>query len=353
MRVLTTIFTLVIVLSGVLGVVAVIGLKSFSAPGPLEADTTIVIENGLSAAAIAEQLKTDSVIASPFLFKTALKIFGHSPLKAGEYSFEKNIPLIAVIEKLEEGKSISRSFTIPEGLTSYEIVQILQETPFLEGEITTLPPEGSLLPETYSYQRGDLRQLKIDLMQSNLQKTLQEAWDHRAENLPLNSKEEALILASIIEKETGKPEERTRIAGVFINRLRKGMPLQTDPTVIYALTNGKPDKSGKGPLGRRLLKKDLEIDSPYNTYKYTGLPPTPIANPGKDSLFAAVQPEETGDLFFVADGTGGHLFAKTLKEHNDNVANWRKIRKEKDRAQNLLQPPEPSESGDSPLFESF
>jgi UPF0755 protein len=331
MKFLTTFLSLFILLSAIAGIGLVIGLKSLSTPGPLSVEKSILIENGSSVSSIAEQLEKEGIISSSFLFKMAQKLFGNGQLKAGEYAFEKNIPMIAILEKLEGGKVIKRSVTIPEGLTSYEIVTLLNDHEYLKGTISEIPAEGTLLPETYSYSLGDTKEAQMKIMAKKMHETLQQAWENRNPNVPLKTKEEALILASLIEKETGVPSERKRIAGVFINRLLKGMPLQTDPTVIYALTQGRHENKGQGPLGRRLLKKDLDIDSPYNTYRNTGLPPGPIANPGKESIEAALHPEKNDYIFFVADGKGGHLFAKTLEEHNYNVANWRKIRAENEK----------------------
>ncbi|MGE4314450.1 MAG: endolytic transglycosylase MltG, partial [Pseudobdellovibrionaceae bacterium] len=192
--------------------------------------------------------------------------------------------------------------------------------------------EGALLPGTYRFEKGQSTADMIAEMQEAMIKALDQAWAKRSQDLPFTTREEALVLASVIEKETAKPEERTRIAGVFTNRLRESMPLQTDPTVIYAITKGREKNEGMGPLGRRLLLKDLKIDSPYNTYLYAGLPPGPICNPGLASIEAALHPEENEYLFFVADGTGGHVFSKTLKEHEANRANWRKIRREQSTA---------------------
>ena len=185
-----------------------------------------------------------------------------------------------------------------------------------------------MLPETYLYMRGESREERIAMMQAAMEETLDALWRNRAKDLPEISKGEAVILASIVEKETAVDSERKRIAGVFWNRLKRGMRLQTDPTVIYAITEGKIQDEGQGPLGRRLLKKDLDVESPYNTYKYPGLPPGPIANPGRASLEAVLNPEKNDFLYFVADGAGGHVFSKTLEEHNQNVAKWRKIRKQ-------------------------
>ena len=276
---------------------------------------------------VAEILLYHGVIentAEEILFKYMGRITGqHKNLKAGEYEFPAHVSMQDALRLLEEGKTLQRRFTVPEGLTSYEIVGIVAGVEELTGEIADTPPEGSLLPETYSYQKDETRASILKRMQDSMQDTLEKLW----QGLPFATKEEALVLASIVEKETSVPEERARIAGVFINRLKKGIPLQTDPTVIYALTEGKPENEGQGPLGRRLLTKDLEFDSPYNTYKYPGLPPGPIANPGAESIAAVLNPEAHDFLYFVADGSGGHAFAATLEEHNANVAKWRKIRR--------------------------
>ena len=250
-------------------------------------------------------------------------------IKAGEYELAHHISMQDILDKMERGQIFTRNVTIREGLTNYEISRLLLKQDDLDIKGTQKYPEGYLLPETYSYARGDSNADILARMSAAMDKVLNKAWENRTENLPVKTKEEALILASIIEKETALSSERKRVAGVFVNRLRNNMALQSDPTVIYALTNGEPENNGKGPLGRRLLKKDLEIDSPYNTYKYPGLPPTPIANPGKASIEAVLNPEEHKYFYFVADGSGGHAFGKTLAEHNSNVAKWRKIRAQK------------------------
>ena len=231
-----------------------------------------------------------------------------------------------VIEILRSGETLVHRLTVPEGLTSREIVALVNGAEKLSGEIAELPAEGSLLPDTYHFARGDdrgelvarMRQAQADLMSS--------LWKERAENLPLASPEEAIILASIVEKETGLAEERNLVAGVFVNRLNKKMRLQSDPTVVYGVT------MGKAPLGRPLSRKDLKTKTPYNTYTNAGLPPGPIANPGRAALEAVLQPTKTDHLYFVADGSGGHAFAKTLAQHNRNVAKWRKLQKQKKQA---------------------
>ncbi|MCB1783493.1 MAG: endolytic transglycosylase MltG [Alphaproteobacteria bacterium] len=300
---------------------------SYHAPGPLTEEKTVIVPPGYGVAMIADKLEKEGVVEQPLLFRFMARVTGRqSGLKAGEYAFDAHLSMKGVLDLLESGKVVQRSLTIREGLTSFEVIQILKNAPELSGDIDENQPEGSLLPETYSYQKDEARDAVALRMKEAMTRTLDELWESRDEDLPFTTKEEALVLASIVEKETAVAGERNRIAGVFVNRLRKGIALQTDPSVIYALTGGKPENKGKGPLGRRLLKKDLEVDSPYNTYLYPGLPPGPIANPGRAAIEAALHPEENDFLFFVADGTGGHVFAKTLEEHNANVAQWRKIR---------------------------
>lgn len=308
-----------------LAVIGGLAVHHYLNAGPLDESKIVLIERGKGVNAIARKLKTEGVIEQPLLFNVIARL--QTSLKAGEYEFPAQISMAEVIKMMEEGAVFDRKITIPEGLTSYQIVKLLKAREDLEGEIKNLPKEGSLLPDTYHFVKGETRSQKILQMQAAMTKALDELWEKRADNLPIKTKKEAVILASIVEKETGVAKERERVAGVFINRLRKSMPLQTDPTVIYAITKGKIKEGGKGPLGRRLLRKDLDIESPYNTYKNAGLPPGPIANPGYAALKATLNPEENDYIFFVADGTGGHVFAKTLTEHNRNVAKWRQIRR--------------------------
>lgn len=296
--------------------------------GPLLAPVEFSVPSGASLKNIAYKLSNEGVISNPYIFILGAMVTGRQgAVKAGEYAIPAQIATNEVLAQLTSGKTIARRITIREGLTSFEIVRLINNFEGLSGEVTSIPKEGSLLPNTYDYQKGQDRNEVIARMQQNMKETFNDLWEKRRDNLPFSTKIEALTLASIVEKETGHPDERRRVAGVFVNRLRKGMFLQTDPTVIYALTGGKHKNDGQGPLGRRLLKKDLQFDSPYNTYLYIGLPPGPIANPGKDSIEAALDPEQHDYLYFVADGTGGHAFAKTLAEHNRNVAKWRNIRK--------------------------
>lgn len=306
------------------------GAYLYLSPGPLEAPQLVLVERGSGVSKIAKTLEEEKVVRHALLFKIAARLTGlHGSLKAGEYQFPGHISVAEALLMLHEGDVFDRKVTIPEGLTSYQIVQILAGVDALQGEAPEIPPEGSLLPETYRFVTGDTKAGKLGEMQSAMNAVLAELWPARAKDLPFETKEQAVVLASIVEKETAVSSERARIAGVFVNRLKRGIPLQTDPSVIYALTKGKVKNDGQGPLGRRLLLKDLKIDSPYNTYKYAGLPPGPIANPGRASLEATLHPEGHDYVYFVADGTGGHVFAKSLAEHNRNVLKWRKIRRNK------------------------
>ncbi len=292
--------------------------SQFDTPGPARAEHTVVLPQGLSAFDIADVLEEAGVIDDPLLFVAALWIEDKQhALKAGEYVFEALVTPRGVMEKLVTGDTLVHRLTVAEGMTSAEIVAALNATSRLEGEIEEVPPEGSLLPETYHYALGDNRAVLIERMQRDMVRLVDELWEARDPALALDDARQAVILASVVEKETGVADERPVIAGVFLNRLRENMRLQSDPTVIYALTGGR------GPLGRALTRSDLRIESPYNTYRVRGLPPGPIANPGRAALAAVLNPAETDALYFVADGSGGHAFAKTLDEHNRNVARWR------------------------------
>lgn len=307
------------------------GYSAWSGPGPLAEGKTIVIARGAGVNHIAATLDREGVIKSGLVFKIAARVTGEQAwFKAGEYEFPARIAMRDAMAKIVSGDVVLRKITIPEGWTSWQIVQHINAAPHLTGaEITIIPPEGSLLPDTYLHNSETDRARLVGEMADAMTSTVQNLWPHREDGLPFSTIEEAIVLASIVEKETGVAAERARIAGVFVNRLRAGMPLQTDPTVIYALTKGEIKEDGMGPLGRRLLKKDLlETDSPYNTYKYPGLPPGPIANPGRAAIEAVLHPEHHPYFYFVADGTGGHIFAATLAEHNANAAKWRRIRKE-------------------------
>ena len=289
----------------------------YESKGPLAQPVLVVVPKGANSRLVGQSLYEAGVISQPMLFRLAARFTGlDKHLKAGEYLFEPKVSMAQVLDKINGGDIYYRKLTLPEGLTSAQMVEILNHNDILSGEVLDVPAEGSLLPETYSYKLGDTKQDVLNDAQNQLKQVLDYEWKHRNPDVPVNSPEELLILASIIEKETGVPQEREIVSSVFANRLKIGMRLQTDPTVIYALTQGKSD------LRRSLTRKDLKIDSPYNTYQNLGLPPTPICNPGKDSIHAAAHPADTDFIFFVADGNGGHNFARTLKEHNQNIKSW-------------------------------
>ena len=328
LRFLLRLFLLILVL-GVAGAIAAgWAWQRYTGPGPLQEDRTVVIQRGAGVNAIAQQLAEEGVLPDPWTLRVGVRLFGEGrSLKAGEYRFAARTSAQAVLDKLISGDVVQRQLTIPEGLTSAQVVDLLAGADGLIGEVAAPPPEGSLLPETYAFTLGDSREALIQRMRTGMEAALAELWAKRAPELPLKSAEEAVTLASIVEKETGVAAERPRVAAVFVNRLKRGMPLQSDPTVIYALTGGKAASlaNGEGILGRRLTRADLDADHPYNTYRIPGLPPGPIANPGRASIAAVLNPPSTNDLYFVADGTGGHAFAATLDEHNRNVAKWRKL----------------------------
>jgi UPF0755 protein len=292
-------------------------------PGPLTANKVVYIAPGTEVPDIIAGLERDGVIDSPFLLNATLLAEGNrAKVKAGEYLFKQNASLREVIDTLVSGKQVLHAITIPEGLTSEQIVERLKETDVLIGDIVDVPKEGSLLPETYKVTRGTVRADVIRKMQEDQRRAVDQIWSRRAPNLPLRSPFELVTLASMVEKETGKADERPRVASVFLNRLRKGMRLQSDPTVVYGLAGGK------GALGRGITRSELERSTPYNTYLIDGLPPGPIANPGRAALEAVASPSRTQDLYFVADGTGGHVFSETLDQHSRNVQRWRQIEKD-------------------------
>lgn len=309
---------LIIIFLIVLSVLAYMQIKGWIAEGgPLLNVTNVVVPKGASLKTVAEELSRAGVIDKPWLFRIMARINGLAKhLKAGEYQFMPGISLQAAMDKIARGEVFFRRITIPEGLTSGQIVYLIANYPDLEGEIDLDVKEGELLPETYSFELGASRNSIILQARAAMQKALEEVWASRDSSLPLKDVNELLTLASIIEKETGVPEERPLVASVFLNRLKKGMRLQTDPTVIYAITEGETS------FGRSLKRADLKIDSPYNTYLNYGLPPGPICNPGREALMAAARPQQSDYLYFVADGKGGHRFARSLNEHNRNVKAW-------------------------------
>ena len=295
------------------------------AAGPLTRSVAVIAPRGAGLNQIAGRLADAGVIHAPEDLQLYARWRGlDGALKAGEYAFEPGVSLAAVLDKMVSGDVLMRRLTIAEGLTTKQALRIIREADALSGEITEPVAEGALLPETYAFTRGDSRDRKIRVMKDAMSETLEELWPQRAEDLPIKTPEEAVILASIVEKETGLDGERGRVAAVFVNRLRRGMRLQSDPTIIYGLTDGE-----SFDLGRRIRRSEIDADVPYNTYARAGLPPTPIANPGRAAIAAVLNPPTTDELYFVADGTGGHAFAKTLREHNANVAKWRRVQRER------------------------
>ena len=300
----------------------IIAQRQISAPGTLTADRVVIVRG--SMADVVDQLEREGVTDKGFLLTLYWQLTGKSSqIKGGEYLFRKEASLEQITETLIEGKSILHSVTIPEGRTSDEIVDILRNSNELSGDIKDIPKEGTLLPETYKFARGMTRTQMLDHMAQDHAKLVREIWAKRNSDLPLTSPLDLVTLASVVEKETGKADERPRVAAVFLNRLRLKMPLQSDPTVIYGLVGGK------GSLGHGLTKAELQQATPYNTYLIPGLPAGPITNPGRAALEAVANPSQTKELYFVADGTGGHVFAETLEQHQKNVLKWRQIESDK------------------------
>jgi UPF0755 protein len=316
------VFTVLVVVALAVGVGFYVGKQRFEAPGPLAQDKVVNIPRGLGIRDISDLLVREGVIDQPWVFIGGVLVLkARGDLKHGEYQFSKNASLADVVDTIVENKVVQHVLTIAEGLTSEQIVARLLETDALSGQIKEIPREGTLLPETYKFTRGMAREQLIQRMSQAHRHLLQEVWEHRMPDLPVKTPEQLVTLASIVEKETGKPEERSRVAAVFVNRLKNRMRLQSDPTIIYGLTGGK------GTLGRPILKSEIEQPTPYNTYVIDGLPPGPIANPGRASLEAAANPARTKDLYFVADGNGGHVFSESYEQHQKNVARLRAIEK--------------------------
>ncbi|MBR1086745.1 endolytic transglycosylase MltG [Bradyrhizobium manausense] len=300
------------------------GRQVLESPGPLKDDKIVNIPQRAGKRDIAETLNREGVTdVNPWVFIGAVAALkASSDLKPGEYSFQKNASLRDVIATIVEGKVVQHAVTIPEGLTSEQIVARLTDNDIFTGSVHELPREGTLLPETYKFPRGTPRDQVIQRMQQAHKRVLAEIWERRSQDLPVKTPEQLVTLASIVEKETGKPDERSRVAAVFVNRLKQKIKLQSDPTIIYGLVGGK------GTLGRPIKRSEITQPSPYNTYVIEGLPPGPIANPGRASLEAAANPARTRDLFFVADGTGGHAFTETYDAHQKNVAKLRAMEKQ-------------------------
>ncbi len=315
-----TLFALVLIASAV----AIWGYKQSQAPGPLTQSRTVVIDRGTGNEDVAALLEKEGVIDNAREFLALIWLTRpHAPvIKAGEYEFSPRISMRDALALIRSGHVVTYKLTLPEGWTSARILKRIREQPTLAGEVTRPVPEGSILPDTYLYQRGTSRDDLIARMQAARDRLLKDLWARRAGGLPLKTPEEAVILASIVEKETGLAEERPRVAAVFLNRLRKHMRLQSDPTIIYGITEGK------SRLDRPLRRSDIAEKTPYNTYQINGLPPTPIANPGRDALAAVLNPIKSDELYFVADGTGGHVFASNIKEHRANVKHWRQVERD-------------------------
>jgi UPF0755 protein len=295
-------------------------IQGWNGAGPSKATTPVVIAAGSSMVKAAGTLEQAGVIASAERFLFQAKLFGGGEsIKAGEFEFPAGASHSQVLAILQSGKGLQRMVTVPEGMPSVLVHERLMRAPALTGEVP-VPDEGSVLPDSYSYERGESRAAVLARMQAAMNKTLAELWPKKGPNSVVKTPREAVILASIVEKETGKASERPMIAGVYSNRVRIGMKLDADPTVIYPVTKGRP-------LGRRILRSELQANNGYNTYAMAGLPVGPIANPGRESIAAVLNPAQTQALYFVADGTGGHVFANTLAEHNANVQKWFAIRR--------------------------
>lgn len=291
--------------------------------GPRPGPHSVMIQEGATVGSVARKLEKEGAIpGSARTYYVMARLFGsHDPIQAGEFEIPKGMGGSAILDLLQHGKPVQRLITVTEGMPSVIVTEKLAANPYLAGPVPSID-EGSLLPDSYGYQRGDTRSALVSRMQHAMEKTVADLWAKRSSDCPIVMPEQAVILASIVEKETGKPAERPMIAGVYCNRLRIGMKLDADPTVIYPITKGKP-------LGRRILKSELNAENGYNTYRRGGLPEGPIANPGKASIEAVLHPAQTKALYFVADGTGGHVFADTLAEQNANVAKWYAIRRQR------------------------
>lgn len=310
-----------------MSIVAAVTYDRYTKPGPLTKPITVIIKKGSGVAQIADQLARAGIVETALVFRAGVRFEGRdNSLRAGEFKFPARISMRQSVAVIASGKTVKRRLTVAEGLTTLQVLAVLSAATGLEGPVPdTAAKEGGLLPETYFYAYGDSRAGMIDRMKKAMDSAVADAWSRRPPDLAIRTPKEALVLASLIEKETGIAAERVRVSAVFHNRLRRGMRLQTDPTVVYAIAGGV------GSLHRPLTRRDLKFVSPYNTYLNAGLPPGPIANPGQASLSAAVNPSDHKDLYFVANGKGGHLFARTLKQHNRNVARWRRLQRERDR----------------------
>jgi len=328
----------VVLLTIAAGFAFYIGKQVFDGKGPSVQDTVFLVKPNTGANAIAGSLEERGLVSDAQIFRVGIQVYGNQgKLKAGEYAIPAGASMRRIMDILKSGKAMLRSVTIPEGLTVAQAFDRIAKDDVLVGDMPAqLPPEGSVAADTQQFTRGATRQEIISRMTAEQTKLVQSIWAKRAPDLPLKDINEFVTLASIVEKETGVPEERPRVAAVFINRLKHHMRLQSDPTIIYGLFGGE----GR-PAGRPIFQSDVEKPTPYNTYQISGLPPGPICNPGKSALLAALHTAKTSDLYFVADGTGGHAFASTLADHNRNVARWRKIEKERKDAEGSGAAPQP------------
>lgn len=319
-RWLLRLVSLALSLAVVAGLAAAWGWSEFTRPGPLEQPVTVVVPRGAGLEGIAIRLAQAGVIGDTTLFAIAAKLTANTrALKAGEYRFPASISARAALDVIARGETVVRRITVAEGLSSVQVMALINDAEALEGT-AELPPEGSLLPETYHYSWGDGRRDLVRRMRHSMDEAVERAWAARAADLPFETPREAVILASIVERETGLAAERPMVASVFVNRLKAGMRLQSDPTVAYGIAGG-------AGLERPLTRDDLRAETPFNTYVISGLPPGPICNPGLSALQAVLQPAQTDYLYFVADGSGGHAFARTLAEHNRNVRAWRRLQR--------------------------
>ena len=329
---LSTLMSLLMVGAALLLVGAFFFIAETNRPGPSPRDTTFVVERGASAAAIGQNLQREGQIRNALVFRLATRAYARGQaLQAGEYSIPAGSSVRQVVRQLAEGDAIQHAVTLPEGVTIAAVMRILQESDVLTGDLPESPPEGSILPETYHVQRGMTRAALLRQMRDAHDQALAEIWEGRQPDLPITTPEEMVILASIVERETGDAEERPMVASVFVNRLRRPMRLESDPTIIYGVCKQFPARCRDGRLvdasgsPRLIRQSEINLNTGYNTYRIDRLPPTPIANPGRAALEAVAHPAESNAIFFVADGSGGHTFTATVAEHNAAVARWRQI----------------------------
>lgn len=310
------------------------GKTKFEQPGPLTEDATVVIASGSGLSGITNRLAGKGVIGDSvfdeWVFNLGIRFYKNATdLKAGEYAFAPGVSMHEIMTDLVQGNAVTHSVTIPEGWTTAQILERVREHPILVGEITEVPAEGDLLPQTYTFARGTTRQEVLGQMKEAQERLLAEIWERRTDDLPVSSPEELVVLASIVEKETALADERPRVAGVFVNRLNKSMRLQSDPTILYGLYGGEAWLKDRSAI----KQSEINAQNEYNTYQIDGLPPGPIGNPGRAAMEAVANPSRTQDLFFVADGTGGHVFAETYEQHQENVRKWRQIERQRRQAE--------------------